>query len=552
MGMLLGNSFGVVFLLAAMGTTLAIPIMEPESCEYEGMYCNFNHFYLDEIELEAGANYTTTCRQACSENADCKHFTWISTARATTCHLLTDCKEKRTGRCLELGTCESGPVDCSGDITYSEGCQSPVELDPEYIPWQCQDYQANILTAEEMAADILPVGSVCHLRCPAWKTVNGSQGILESTCGSDGEWGPTVTRGDEGEEDLTFPSGPYPSPLSNTTDSPAALMCVCQSLVLSRPYDAPPTTDGLYNPNREPGASFACTKPAEYSSNAVVITGDNDCWLYCDSHFTAATSCENGEWTGDIEKGFWCYKEPEVKAAGVQTQSSGNECKFTACDYKDENGNYPPNGDYEEGACQSTYCTCTEGRGLLRNCSETTLAFVESKGYCDYKSNLDQCKNEEIISFGPYGGWSGDPFTDEDKWTPGSSWPIQGMRIEYGDVIDGFRVIYSDAEKKPREGKRHGRKLSSSQEGYFDLDEDDKIIEIKLSYLTNHDAPTDIIQHLEFRTKKGSTFGPYGTERGTSVTVTAPDPEDCYLAYVTGRSGWYIDGYACWMGCKSG
>jgi len=225
------------------------------------------------------------------------------------------------------------------------------------------------------------------------------------------------------------------------------------------------------------------------------------------------------------------------KDPAQEVTSSSTECTFTACDYLAD-------GDYEEGECQTTYCTCSNGVGILRNCAETTLAFDESKDYCVYKTERDQC-TDEIISTGPYGGWSGVPFTDVDKRQNGALWPIESIKVEYRDIVDGISVIYSGGQ----EGDLHGRKNPGGQEGYFNLAKNENIVKIKLSYETNHNAPAEIIQHLEFHTAAGTVHGPFGTEQGTSVTVEAPRA-NCVLSYISGREGWYVDGLAFWWQCK--
>merc|ERR1719312_1360297 len=128
------------------------------------------------------------------------------------------CDEERNAACLTAKTCISGPVSCDNTTTVVTGCEPPSQLGPEYIPWQCNGPQGNVLTAAEMS-ETLPVGSSCYLRCDSWKTASGSQGYLESTCDSDGEWTATVPHNDDDE--LKTPGGPYPLPTYNETDMPA-------------------------------------------------------------------------------------------------------------------------------------------------------------------------------------------------------------------------------------------------------------------------------------------------------------------------------------------
>jgi len=206
-------------------------------------------------------------------------------------------------------------VSCDNTTTVVTGCEPPSQLGPEYIPWQCNGPQGNVLTSAEML-ETLPVGSSCYLRCDSWKTAAGSQGYLESTCYSDGEWTATVPHNDDGE--LKTPGGPYPLPTYNESDVPAPLKCGCSPLHITWPPEAMDGDENyyFYDPNDEAGTDFVCKIPAVRVNGAYVVQEDNDCILYCDSHLTTAVKCNDGVWTGEPKLGFWCYSEPAVGISG--------------------------------------------------------------------------------------------------------------------------------------------------------------------------------------------------------------------------------------------
>jgi len=287
-------------------------------CYYQDMYCNHNYktYVLAEKECNEYDD-EETCRQFCAETAGCKHFTWYKTRKAM-CYALSDCEEERNAICLTKGACISGPMSCDNSTTVVTGCESPAQLSPEYIPWQCNGPQGNVLTAAEMS-ETLTVGSTCYLGCDSWKTAAGSRGYLESTCGSDGEWTSTAPHNGEGE--LDTPKGPYPLPTAGNTSDPSPLKCSCSSLHVTWPTNAS-DNNYYYNPNDEDGTEFKCSEAAQTNDGNFVVQEDNSCILYCDTHLTASVSCNDGVWTGEPHKGFWCYTEPTPRITSSSTPST--------------------------------------------------------------------------------------------------------------------------------------------------------------------------------------------------------------------------------------
>jgi len=309
-------------LLAAGSEAGAVGRTVELGCDYQDMYCNHNP---DAYVLDEKKNCQfDDCRQFCAETNGCKHFTWYESRGGATCYALNSCLEKRDATCLKAAKCISGPVSCDNTTTVVTGCDPPNQLGPEYIPWQCNGPQGTVLTAAEMS-ETLPVGSSCYLRCDSWKTDAGSQGYLESTCDSDGEWTMTVPHNDDDE--LKTPRGPYPLPTYNETSVPAPLQCGCSPLhVIWRPEAMESDENNYYyDPNDEEGTDFVCKIPATTVNSTYVVQEDNDCVMYCDTHLTTAIKCNDGSWTGEPELGFWCYNEP----AGSEPTSAPSDDKTT-------------------------------------------------------------------------------------------------------------------------------------------------------------------------------------------------------------------------------
>jgi len=291
-------------LLTADGETRAAGRTVELGCNYREMYCNPNpdHYVLDE---KKNCEYDD-CRKFCAETNGCKHFTWYKSRGGKTCYALTTCLEERYATCLKAEACISGPVSCDNTTTVVTGCKPPAQLGPEFIPWQCNGPQGNVLTAAEMS-ETLQVGSSCYLRCDSWVTASGSQGYLESTCDSDGEWTTTVPHNDD--EELQTPKGPYPLPTNNETSVPAPLKCACSPLHVMWPPEATEFDENnyYYDPNDEEGTDFVCKT---HLNGTYIVMEDNLCFMYCDTHLTASIKCNDGVWTGQPNLGFWCYTQP--------------------------------------------------------------------------------------------------------------------------------------------------------------------------------------------------------------------------------------------------
>jgi len=160
------------------------------------------------------------------------------------------------------------------------------------------------------SADSITSGSTCILRCSSWKTIGDSEGYLESTCSDDGEW--SITMANDGNVALDFPPFPDESKYPQPDDEIQNLQCECRSLEVKWPLNAAEGVDTWwYDPNFEAGTVLVCDDPISIDGGEYTIKTGNACILFCDSHLVATVKCLNGEWTGNPERGFWCYKEPK-------------------------------------------------------------------------------------------------------------------------------------------------------------------------------------------------------------------------------------------------
>jgi len=397
------------------------------SCDYQDMYCNQNtdSYVIDE---KKDCKYDD-CRQFCAETSGCKHFTWYRSRGVETCYALSTCKEERGATCLTAEACISGPVSCDNTTTVVTGCEPPAQLGPEYIPWQCNGPQGNVLTAAEMS-ETLPVGSSCYLRCDSWKTAAGSQGYLESACDSDGEWTTTVPHNDD--EELKNPKGPYPLPTNNETSVPVPLKCACSPLHIIWHPEAMESEENYhyYDPNDEEGTEFACKIPPTKNNNTYVVEQDNDCIMYCDSHLTTSVKCSNGVWTGEPELGFWCYNEPEEQPStnnpltttpSTSTEPSQMETT-TPDDCQPKWEAYWGNGFYYTIGCElgnrteaEMFCQQNGGEGLAIIRTEELNDYLAGKGYANKGEDLwFGIQSENVYDYYMY--WDDDQGFDPSTW----------------------------------------------------------------------------------------------------------------------------------------
>jgi len=367
-------------------------------CEYTHSYCNFNYYVIDSHVMDNPNNKTDECRQSCQNNADCKHFTWFEARGETRCYLLSQCHpvQENDAECLQADPkkCESGPRECLANVTeVVTGCDPPTNLNPDFIQWQCNDVEGNVMSAQELN-ETVRVGTKCYLRCDSWLSQSGQQGYLESECSGDGLW--SQTQPHNGEASLDFPPPPYPLPTADETTDVKPLSCECDALPLIAEG-----TDLYYNPNDEVGADFLCTSGLDNSNQTWSIQKDNECTLWCDNHLVAEARCNNGLWTGQPTKEFWCYEKPivsltdwtEWSVCSDNTRTRTRECEGRLCDSLDTT---------EQQACGSSEVTAintlvvTGGSGDNGALSDVeAIAFPTDKKACEV-NDLPQTKNNHV------------------------------------------------------------------------------------------------------------------------------------------------------------
>ncbi|GAV61504.1 Jacalin domain-containing protein [Cephalotus follicularis] len=137
---------------------------------------------------------------------------------------------------------------------------------------------------------------------------------------------------------------------------------------------------------------------------------------------------------------------------------------------------------------------------------------------------------EGSVSFGPWGGPSGDP------WSFKASNGINEIVLRHGGTINSISFIDANGHHSPILGG---------------LDPDDVGVEEKiainwpLEHLTSISGSYGnyrnhlMITSLTFTTNR-NTYGPYGTTSGTATSFDVP-VHACIVVGLHGRAGWYID-----------
>merc|ERR1711874_634978 len=212
------------------------------------------------------------------------------------------------------------------DAQYDEGALSDPSIDLAAAAGECYDLcfaEKDDPTSPCMDFTVMKLGARparCYLlRESCIKNIVddcialGNAARLVSQCGVDGAW--TEAQNFDGE--LAYPAYPagassYPTPDAIEAD---ALPCGCPPLEVKWPYEDP--AGFYYDPNAEPAADFICDTPVDTEGMTTYnIETTNTCVLYCDDHYVATAKCQNGEWLGNPEWGFWCYEEPTAIDGG--------------------------------------------------------------------------------------------------------------------------------------------------------------------------------------------------------------------------------------------
>lgn len=251
---------------------------QEDSCWYEGGYCQVTRGNTVSTEDVQTAEQ---CSQLCQENTDCQHFTFLHHRGTPICSLLAEC-ETFTPQCPSTQGCISGPKLCSCGAIQS--FKTEEDSTKEYARWECGDL--------DPYTSSIPIGTVCTVSCPTWKEVT-----FQSVCMRGGSW---------------TPSTPSTSPVSlgysattvvNTPDQ-EDMVCGCKEV---GPFN--------YDPNDEIGAEMVCrgssrNKDFKAEGGWSLSTTDH-CDLWCSHVPVVSVYCEDSEWKGEPEKGFWCYQKPD-------------------------------------------------------------------------------------------------------------------------------------------------------------------------------------------------------------------------------------------------
>ena len=147
-----------------------------------------------------------------------------------------------------------------------------------------------------------------------------------SRCLPNGEWS-TSEPSSEVSLKSDFQDNFWPQP------DQADLVCGCKDIRVE------------YDPNDEEGAEFVCSengKNIEIRSGLTIKTG-YECQLKCSGSLVALVSCKAGVWSGEPEKGFYCYQKPQVLRGTIPFSQAG----FGSCV-----------GHCGEGSGAGTNCFC--------------------------------------------------------------------------------------------------------------------------------------------------------------------------------------------------
>jgi len=294
---------------------------DPEDAQYDLGALTGDNLLPTATAADAAEECYTLCNAESAVDADprCEDFTVMKVGnRPPKCYLLREaCMTNIVDDCIAKGNCISGPNDCT---EVPQTCPVVASLPEGFSRWQCVDINMEPINPYTVEP---PVGTICYQTCPSWTDSLGNSARLVSVCeegAGAGAW--SAAQNVDGLE-LSYPPYPndgvfdssYPTP---DQDENSAMACGCEPLEVRWPY----TDAGVYyDPNAEPAADFICDTEVDMSTNEYKIVTTNTCVLYCDDHYVATAKCQNGEWLGNPEWGFWCYEEPTGLAGGEGTDT---------------------------------------------------------------------------------------------------------------------------------------------------------------------------------------------------------------------------------------
>jgi len=257
-----------------------------EKCMFAEEYCSTR----DTIETHGldVVDSTSACQQHCADNDDCQFWTFLQLRGKHSCSLLKECSAK--SKCQKKSLCASGPKKCTCPALEKTG------EDDKHARWNCG------VSAYDMEIE---VGAKCTATCGNWRNAGNEVIVVESECLLGGDWSTTKA--------ITGQSVAYDNFYYWAKPNEEDMKCGCDTITVSD-----------YDPNTEDGATFVCANSKDFTKEWTMTTADQ-CVLYCNQDLAASFVCADGGWTGEPERGFWCYSDPGVKwkiGGGVSASSA--------------------------------------------------------------------------------------------------------------------------------------------------------------------------------------------------------------------------------------
>jgi len=260
---------------------------QDDSCWYENGYCQVTRQTTVSTESVSTAE---ECSDLCLAEDECEHFTFLHHRGTPTCSLLRSC-ETFTPQCPTTEGCVSGPKICSCSSIAS--FKTEEDITKEYARWECGEV--------DPYTSSIPLGTVCTVSCPTWKEVT-----FQSQCMRGGTWTPSTPT------TSSVSLGYSATTVVNTPDQ-EDMVCGCREIGAFN-----------YDPNDEVGAEMVCRGSSRNkdfkAAGGWSLTTTDHCDLWCSHVPVVSVYCQDSQWVGEPEKGFWCYQRPEKAEPGCSIE----------------------------------------------------------------------------------------------------------------------------------------------------------------------------------------------------------------------------------------